>query len=190
MRVYPNSHEAWALPACNPTGNLEFTIGGGRANTDGEPATNDYVFQAKTIYRPLVSNGWGWGLAAGTVCHPDIYPGPNSLGNTYIYMPLSVSFNDDKLIMHTNVGWLKDQASSIQNVTWGIGGEFQVASRLLAISEVFGDNRNQPYMQVGGRFSIIPDRVQVDATIGQQLDGPSSGHWLSFGLRLTPEHLF
>jgi hypothetical protein len=190
MRIYPDSREVWALPACNPTGNLEFTVGGGRAKTDGEKAVNDYVFQAKTLFRPLASNDWGWGLAVGTIRHPEINPGPNLLGNIYAYVPLSVSFNDDRVIMHTNVGWLKDSASGTHSMTWGIGGEFNLASRLLAIAETFGDNHNQPYWQVGGRFAIIPDRVQVDATVGQRFAGPSSGRWVSFGLRLTPDRLF
>ena len=35
MRVYRQSEEIWALPACNPSGNLEFTVGGGKARNDG-----------------------------------------------------------------------------------------------------------------------------------------------------------
>ncbi|MBL8427420.1 MAG: hypothetical protein JNM16_08135, partial [Dechloromonas sp.] len=94
MRIYPDSKELWALPACNPTGNLEFTVGGGRARHDDAPATSDYVFQAKTLFRPLETNDWGIGFAVGTIRHPEINPGPNMLGNTYAYIPLSVSLND------------------------------------------------------------------------------------------------
>ncbi|MGB4346203.1 MAG: hypothetical protein WBJ21_07375, partial [Burkholderiaceae bacterium] len=104
MRLYPNSKELWALPACNPTGNLEFTFGGGRERSQGEQATDDYVFQIKTLFRPLDTNGWGVGFAAGTIRHPKINPGPNILGNTYAYIPLSISLNDDKAIVHANIG--------------------------------------------------------------------------------------
>ena len=31
------------------------------------------------------------GFAVGTIRHPEINPGPNMLGNTYAYIPLSVS---------------------------------------------------------------------------------------------------
>lgn len=189
-RIYPDSREIWALPACNPTGNLEFTFGGGVAKSDGEQSTNDYIFQLKTLFRPLETNDWGWGLGVGTVRHPSINPGPNQLGNTYAYIPVSVSFLDDKVIVHTNIGWLRDRASERDNITWGIGSEFRVGSRLLAIAETFGDNHNQPYWHLGARYSIVPDRVQIDATVGQQFDGPHSGRWVSFGLRLTPERLF
>lgn len=190
LRIYPDSREIWALPACNPGGNLEFTAGGGRARNTGEEVTRDYVFQAKTLFRTLEANDWGWGMAVGTVRHPEINPGPNLLGNTYAYIPVSASFRDDAIVMHGNLGWLRDRASHQDNVTWGLGGEFQLASRLTAIAETFGDHRSRPYWQAGGRYSVIPDRVQIDATVGQQLDDPHSGRWLSFGLRLTPDRLF
>ena len=42
-RLYRDSHETWALPACNPTGNFEVTAGGGYARSDNSQGTNDYV---------------------------------------------------------------------------------------------------------------------------------------------------
>lgn len=190
VRVYSNSQEVWALPACNPTGNLELSIGGGRGKNDGEKATADYVFQAKTLFRPLRTNDWGWGLAVGTVRHPEIEPGPNSLGNVYAYLPFSASFNNDKIVIHTNVGWLRDRATGRDNATWGVATELYVSPRISGIVETFGDNRQRPFWQVGARFAIVPERVQVDATIGQQYAGSSSDRWFSFGLRLTPDRLF
>lgn len=190
LRVYPDSRELWALPACNPDGNLEFTGGGGDAKNDGLPSTRDYLFQLKTLFRPLQTNDWGWGLAVGSVRHPEIKPGPNQFGNSYVYVPLSFSFNDDRLIVHTNVGWLRERASKEDSMTWGVGAEYQLSPRWLAIAETFGDSRERPYWHVGGRFSLIPDLVQIDATIGQQFSGPASGRWMSFGLRLTPARLF
>ena len=190
MRIYPDSKELWALPACNPTGNLEFTVGGGRARHDDAPATSDYVFQAKTLFRPLETNDWGIGFAVGTIRHPEINPGPNMLGNTYAYIPLSVSLNDDKVILHANLGWLKDKASGQSSLSWGVGSEFKLHAKLLGIAETFGDNRSMSYGQVGVRYSVRPDLFQVDATIGQQLSGPGKNHWVSFGIRYTPDKLF
>lgn len=189
-RLYRDSRELWALPACNPTGNFEVTLGGGYARAEGQPSTKDYVLQAKTLFRALEANNWGWGLAVGTVRHPEIHPGPNQLGNTYAYVPLSASFVDDRLVVHTNVGWLRDRESRRQNLTFGAGTEFQLTARLLAIAETFGDHRSRPYWQVGARFAIVPNRVQVDTTIGKQFDGPRESRWISFGLRLTPDRLF
>jgi len=82
-RHYQHSDEAWALPACNLGGNFELTAGAGRAQAKGEGSTTDYVLQGKTLFKPLITNDWGWGLAIGTVRHPSINPGPNLLGNSY-----------------------------------------------------------------------------------------------------------
>lgn len=190
MRVYPDSHELWALPACNPMGNLELTFGGGRTKPHGAQATNDYVLQAKTLFRPLDRNGWGWGLAVGTIRHPKINPGPNMLGNTYAYIPLSVSLMDDAVIVHANLGWLKDKASGLNSASWGIGGEFKFFPNMLGIAETYGDNRGKSYGQLGVRYSVIPDLFQVDATVGHQLSGEGNSHWVSFGIRYTPDSLF
>lgn len=189
-RSYKDSHEVWALPACNPTGNLEFTLGGGRARTNGAQGTSDFVFQLKTLFRPLSTNGWGWGLGVGTVRHPEINPGPNLLGNTYAYVPMSFSFENDRLVVHANVGWLRERATHRNNATWGVGAELQATQRVTLIAETFGDHRNNPYWQVGGRLAIVPNRVQIDLTLGQQVSGPAGSRWVSMGLRFTPDEVF
>lgn len=191
VRAYPDSIETWALPACNPTGNLEITLGGGQARLEGGLNTHDYVLQFKTLFRPLATNDWGWGLAVGTVQHPDIHPGPNQLGNSYAYLPLSLSLRDDRVVLHANLGWLRDHASQRENMTWGLGGEFYPGSARLAwIAETFGDDRSKPWWQTGVRWSLIPNLLQIDATVGQQAGGARDSRWLSFGLRWTPDRLF
>lgn len=191
VRSYRHSTEVWALPACNPTGDLEFTFGGGRARDDGAPvASSDGLFQLKTLFKPLEANGWGWGLAAGAIRHPSIHPGPNQFGNSYFYLPFSVSLDDDRVVLHANAGWLRERKSRQGSMTWGLGGEYQASPRWLAIAEAFGDHRSQPYWQLGARYAIVPNRVQVDATVGQPFGGNAIGRWISFGLRLTPESLF
>ena len=54
------------------------------------------------------------------------------------------------------------------------------------IAETFGDDRNKPWWQSGLRWSLVPNLLQIDATIGQQAGGARAGQWLSFGLRWTP----
>jgi hypothetical protein len=189
-RIYPNSREVWALPACNPGGNFELTLGGGRAWTDGARTTDDYVIQAKTLLRPLETNAWGIGLAAGTVRHPENTPGPNQLGNSFAYIPVSASFLDDKFVMHWNAGWLRDRAKRQDKLTWGMGSEFQLNERWMGIAEIYGDNQTAPYWQTGFRYAILPNLWQIDTTVGQQVNGPKNAHWLSIGIRLTPEKMF
>ena len=189
-RLYKNSTEIWALPACNPTGNFEITAGMGLAKPKDTANTQDYVIQVKSLARELETNDWGWGFALGRVNHPDITPGPNLLGNTYAYVPISISTMNDRVIYHVNIGWLKDNATQENRKTFGLGTEIQATNRLLMIAETFGDNKSTPYWQTGFRYSIIPNLFQVDTTIGRQISGDLNTRWISFGLRYTPNSIF
>lgn len=189
-RHYRDRTENWALPACNPTGNFEITAGGGRFNADGLPHSSDYVLQGKTLLRPLETNSWGWGVAFGAVQHPGTQPGPNNLGNRYIYLPLSLSMLDDRLVVHTNLGWTRERQSQRNLGTWGLGAEYWVHPKVMLIAETFGDDRQKPFVQTGLRFSVIPGLFQIDATRGAQPHGNGRTTWTSFGLRYTPDKLF
>ena len=98
----------------------------------------------------------------------------------------SRSFKQDDIILHLNVGWLKDEATGDHKSTWGLGSELKLSSRLLGIVEAFGDNAASPYVQTGFRYAIRPDLFQVDMTVGKQQHGNSDSRWVSFGIRYTP----
>lgn len=194
-RQYHESSEYWALPACNPGGNLEVTFGAARASySETGVHTTDQLLQLKTLFKPLERNGWGAGLAVGYIRHAkDQPPGPNQMGATYAYVPLSISLQDDRVIVHTNVGWLNDKASGKDRYTWGLGTEYYPRSpRLALVAETYGDGGNpgRPYWQTGLRYSIVPNLLQIDTTYGSQYTQGTVGRWISVGLRWTPARLF
>lgn len=158
MRIYQSGLEQWMLPACNLGDNFEMTLGAGNyQDRKQDYQTQDWVFQMKTLIKPLAVNGWGLGFALGRVMHPDIQPGPNQLGNTYFYIPLSVSFAEDAVVMHFNAGMLHDRQQSSNKHTLGMGGEFALGQRLRGIAEVFGDDTQPAFYQFGLRYAVIPD---------------------------------
>ena len=191
-RVYRDSTEFWALPACNPGGNFEMTVGGGRALYDDQDRSpnSDYVFQVKMLLRKLEPDEIGVGFAAGTVRHPAVNPGPNLMGNTYVYVPVSISLANDQWVLHLNSGWLREHITSRNRATWGVGTEWNISERVTWMAEAFGDSHPNTYWQAGGRFSLIPQLLQIDTTIGQSAGGENTSRWLSFGLRFTPARLF
>ena len=179
------STEAWALPACNPTGNLELTFGGARTWVRGEASGfTDHQLQAKTIFIPLETNGLGVGLAVGTVRHPHRELAQSWPGDYYAYVPISKSFADDAWVMHVNLGAVRRRDERRTQGTWGLGNEIQVRHDIYVIPEVFGTDRGRPFYQAGVRFWIIKDRVQVDTTYGNHVASGSSERWFSIGLRL------
>lgn len=179
VKKNPDSTETWALPACNFTGNLELTLGGALTREDGQARTTDVQAQGKTIFKPLEVNGWGTGLAVGTVRHPR-----TDTRDWYAYVPTSFSFRDDAVVVHTNVGWLREEEARRDRLTWGLGTEARLAEGTWLIAETFGQNQGKPFHQLGLRHWLVPDRVQLDATYGNRNGGESGERWFSIGLRL------
>ena len=173
--------EFWAQPACNFTGNLELTVGGAWTRQDGSTQRSAQLIQGKTLFKPLETNGWGYGLAVGLSRDPRAGSGGGH--DTYAYVPASFSFADDKLVLHTNLGWLREQETQRNRFTWGLGSETRLSERNWLIAETYRQGLGKPFYQVGLRHWLVPERVQVDATYGNRFGG-EGGHWVSIGLRL------
>jgi len=178
---YRDSTEYWLLPACNFTGNLELTLGGASTHDDSGTRTSDVVIQGKTLLRPLESNGWGAALSFGMNRHPDR---ERSGRDWYASALNSFSWRDDRFIIHTNIGWLREQESRDHRLTWGLGSETQLAAKTWLIAETFGQDRSNAFYQLGLRHWLWVDRVQIDVTYGNQMGNHSDRRWISFGLRL------
>ncbi|MCL2345760.1 MAG: hypothetical protein FWC58_07910 [Desulfobulbus sp.] len=176
---YPGRSETWALPACNFTGNLELTVGGAIAREAGRTRTADAVVQGKTLFKTMAPNGWGVGLTAGTAGHPQA-----DARDWYAYVPASFSFNDDAVVVHGNLGWLRDGTIRRDRLTWGLGSETRLAENTWLIAETFGQNQGKPFHQLGLRHWLAPDRIQIDATYGNRNGSGSGERWFSIGLRL------
>lgn len=185
IRNNRDSREYWALPSCNVTGNLEVTLGGARTSEDtGGSATTDIVLQGKTLFKRLETNGYGIGLAVGYAARPEVYPGKPPLGNPYFYVPASFSFNNDRFVLHTNVGALHARDQSRLRGTWGIGSETELTPRIYLVAETYGESGSTASYQAGIRYWVVPNHVQIDATYGKRYGNHVDGHWVSVGLRL------
>lgn len=188
VRRNTDSWEFWAMPACNPTGNVEITFGGARMHDDGTSGSQftDNVFQLKTILRPLENDNWGLALAVGTDRHLHREAANGWPGDEYFYVPLSVALYGDQWVMHFNAGMthLRANEEHKNQGTWGFGNEVRLRPDLYFIPEIFGNDRGRPFYQIGFRTWIVQDRVQMDATYGNRLTGGTSEHWISIGMRL------
>jgi hypothetical protein len=182
------STEYWALPACNFSGTLELTLGGA-LNMESAQKTRiaNIVFQGKTLFKTLEPNSWAVGMAFGYVRRPIIHTSRNLFGNLYAYVPLSFALFEERLVMHLNLGWLYEtleQGIGKQRMSWGVGSELQLSERTWLIAETFGQNKGKPFFQLGLRLWLLPEHVQLDATLGDQFDKNMKERWFSIGLRL------
>lgn len=186
MHIHRSNREFWALPACNPSGNLELTVGGALSRVSGEAESGAVVIQGKTLFKPLETNGVGVGLAVGYASQP----GNSHASNPYFYMPVSFSLADDRLVIHTNLGYTRERENRDNRLTWGAGNELQLTAQTWLIAEAYGQDRGTPFLQFGLRHWIVPGHVQVDTTYGNRIGHISGEHWVSIGLRLISPTLF
>ncbi|MCX7202101.1 MAG: hypothetical protein NTV17_07420 [Burkholderiales bacterium] len=109
-----------------------------------------------------------------------------SLFEPYVNIPVSVSLANDRVVMHLNVGAVHTRrASGAWDATWGIGTEVYLNERTFLIAETFGRQGEGSSGQFGIRYWVIPDRVQIDTTLGSRFESPVSAYrWISVGLRL------
>lgn len=170
-----DERELWILPACNPWG-AELTVGHIRTDSLPNRDTRTTVLQAKMLLKPLAANGSGFALALGTLVGSATNPYINAIG--------SFSFADDRVVFHANLGGIRDNVANLSRGTWGAGAEVLLAApRWYGILESYGQRGEKPTLHTGLRFWIVPNRMQMDTTIGLQHASPER-RFGTVGLRI------
>jgi hypothetical protein len=171
--------EYWTMPACNVAGAWELAAGLGRIGPNGPGAAyRSGVVQAKTVFRPLQKNDWGIGLTVAN----QFRQGTGVAGDLSVLVPVSVSLLGDRVLVHTNVGWLHAHANGQNDGFWATGAEWAVHPQLTLALETYGTGRGHGFVQAGARWTLIPDRLALDAGVGSRSGRPGAEQYLTFGL--------
>jgi hypothetical protein len=175
----PTQTEYWTMPACNVGGTWELAAGLGRIAPDGPgTAYRSGVFQAKTMFRPLQTNSWGIGLTIAD----QFRQGTGVAGDLSVLVPLSVSLLDDRILVHANAGLLRARAAGQIDEFWALGAEWSVGPHLALTLETYGTGSGHEYAQAGARWTVIPDRVALDAGLGSRVSRIGAERYLTLGL--------
>lgn len=167
--------EFWFLPACNPWGS-ELTAGYARVDSTPFGDTRTAILQLKTLLKPLETDGSGFALTVGMLANAASSPFFNGIG--------SFSFAADRVVLHANLGGIRDNVANRSRGTWGVGAEVLLAApRLYGILEAYGQTGEKPTLHTGLRVWIVPNRVQVDSTVGLQQASPER-RFATVGLRV------
>ena len=164
QRAYIGS-EVWVMPACNPFG-VEFTLGHNRIEDE-----QNTVRQAKFLLKKLEDTGPGYAFSVGSFG-----------GDPYVNGIASYAFKD-RATLHANLGAIHNRLPNTDRATWGVGIEVPLTERWTAAGETFGQQGDTPTKHAGIRYAVVPKRVQVDATLGEQSAMPAK-RFYSFGRRL------
>ena len=176
-----DGREYWAQPACNLTGNVELTIGAGRARPDVAEASTILQLQAKTVLSRLADREWSFGMLAAA--GRDIAaPHGSSAFQVYAAKALASWCLRSDLEVDVNLG----AANAYGAKTFAVAGadiQYAVISNLQLLAEVFRDQPGTGKYQVGARYIIVPNCVEPYASYANRLN-KSSERSVVIGIRV------
>jgi hypothetical protein len=172
----------WFLPGCSPAAlkRAEITFGGLTTNNAVDGSSGTLIGQVKTLLKPLETDGWGLAATLGSMRQADAAGGRS--WNPFVNLVSSLSFAGDRMVVHANLGALHDRPVSRTLYTWGLGTEVLLVGKLSGIAETYNQQGEKPSTQVGLRYWISPNRLQVDTTLGTQ-SADERRRWMSVGMR-------
>ena len=83
-----------------------------------------------------------------------------------------------------NVGTTRNREEARNLTLWGVAVEKPVTERLTLLGETYGENSRKPFYRVGGRFTVIPDHLDVDLTYVDRPGGERGDRLWSLGFHL------
>jgi hypothetical protein len=184
VKTTHTSLERWAIPGCNLGGEVEWSVGGNAQTEDSVGKTQFWLAQAKKRWMPVGENSLGISTTVGTmVTRPATTDRPTDK-DYYLNVPVTVPLGHERFV-HVNAGWVHHQSLGVSRATWGVGTELPLTRQIIAIAETFGEqDTGRPRYQVGLRVWVVPQRVQIDTTYGNQLGQPEHLRWFTVGVRL------
>jgi len=184
------SIERWTVPGCNFFGDTEVSLGANFQSDTGLPSSQFHLMQAKKRWKVLEPGDWGISSTLGTLQHAG-HTLSERVNDVYLNIPVTWSIGQDRFA-HLNVGWVKHQAQGYGAKTWGLALEQPFNSQVIGILETYGEEKQNTKYQVGLRFWVVPQRVQLDTTLGNVWGSSSNSgqRWVSVGLRLLSPPLY
>ncbi len=183
VKTTHTSLERWAIPGCNLGGEVEWSVGGNAQTEDVVGKTQYWLGQAKKRWVPVGESTVGVSTTVGVMTLRPAVDGRPDDKDYYLNVPVTVPLGQDRFL-HFNAGWVRHQALGVSRATWGVGGELPLTARLIAIAETYGEATTGTRYQLGLRMWVIPQRVQIDTTYGNQFGQSERERWLTVGVRL------
>ncbi len=86
-------------------------------------------------------------------------------------------------LAHANLGWARSESASANATTWNLAVEKPVGGGVELMAEVYGDDREQPWLGTGVRWSVT-ERFSVNASWSVQNESPRTKLW-TLGFKLA-----
>ena len=185
--------EYWFVPGCNFFLGMEISLGTMMSNelldmnhTTSRWGGRELVMGVKKVFKDLEVDGYSFGFALGNTYN---FKRSKHHNDVYFYIPISKSFFDNRLLLHSNIGYkIKHVVAQEHIFAFGLGLEQQITQRLWILGESVYERLDTPKFQLGLRIWLLQDRIQLDGTYGNAFKGGQS--WVSLGLRFLGPRMF
>ena len=189
IKTTHTSYERWAIPGCNFGADIEWSVGGNAQQDQSLPSTQFWLAQAKKRWRLVEDNAFGISTTLGVIEMQVAAPGQTVDKDYFVNVPVTIALGDDRFV-HFNGGWVNHQSLKTNRATWGLGGEWPFQANVIGIAETYGEKNAGSRYQVGLRFWVLPKRMQIDTTYGNQVGQPQQQRWFTLGIRLLSPPLW
>mgnify|MGYP006335608167 CR=1 FL=1 len=81
------------------------------------------------------------------------------------------------LTMHANLGHARDEIAKTRATTWGLAFEHAGVGAVAPMAELFGDDRDAPWWNLGLRVTALPEKLFIDASYGRQMTSGRPTLW-------------
>ena len=143
------------------------------------------VLQGKTLFKPLAGSGWGAGLVFGT----QTVSGYGGFGDLFATVSVSFAYQNSAILVHINAGFVHARSSHCTHGTWVVGLEAALTGRATFTVETVGQQGGKPIVQVGTKYWLTKDRVQLDAKYGNRIGHCGSDRIFTLGVVLFTKFL-
>lgn len=161
----PTARGASAQLGCGVGLSTQIALFAGRAKADGERA-DALALVGKTVLRALTETQGGVVIAWSV--------GGERSGGSFRHetTELKAVFTQpvDQWLLHANLGWTRSESARQNGTLWSVAAERTGLGPFDAMAEVFGDDRDEPWLNAGLRWTAIADRLFVDASYGVQMN--------------------
>ena len=172
--------QAWIAPACNFGANVEWQAGFARTHAGGEGFYSGSYVQAKALLRAPAPDAFGFGFIVGANRFP-AQEAHRGYENAYVTVPAS-AYVGNATLAHLNLGWSHDRLLDRDTTTWGVALEHALTPRYTVLAEAFGENAGSPFLRLGGRATVIQNRLDIDLSVVARPGGARAERFVSLGL--------
>ncbi|WP_088284456.1 hypothetical protein [Ideonella sp. A 288] len=180
QRGAPSATGLSAQVGCGVGYRSQVAVAVATTRSDGQ-SEHGLALVGKTALNEPGPTGPAWTLAWGLDAAK---PSGESLDHesTFLNGVMSLPITE-RLKLHANLGWSHSQSARQSTTGWAMALERSLPSGIDLLGEVFADDRERsPWVQVGVRWAVVPDKLFVDASWGMQTSS-SRPKALTIGLK-------